>query len=83
MIQLSFFLSVLTLLIASVANAEQINVAAAADLKFAMDDIVTSFKKEQPGDDVLVTYGSSGKFFTQIQQGAPFDLFVSADITLP
>lgn len=67
----------------TVAYAEQITVAAAADLKFAMDEIVASFKKEHPGDDVLVTYGSSGKFHTQIQQGAPFDMFFSADISFP
>jgi molybdate transport system substrate-binding protein len=60
-----------------------ITIAAAADLKFAMDDIVTAFKQVHPNDTVQVTYGSSGQFTTQIQQGAPFDLFFSADIAYP
>jgi molybdate transport system substrate-binding protein len=65
------------------AMADKITVAAASDLKFAMDEIVTTFKKEHPGDEVEVVYGSSGNFNTQIQQGAPFDLFFSADIGFP
>jgi len=60
--------------------AESITIAAAADLKFAMDEIVESFRKEKPDDKIEVIYGSSGKFHTQIQQGAPFDLYFSADI---
>lgn len=60
--------------------ADSITVAAAADLKFAMDEIVEAFRKEKPNDKIEVIYGSSGKFHTQIQQGAPFDLFFSADI---
>ena len=65
------------------AHAEKITIAAAADLKFAMDEIVAGFKKSHPGNDVDVVYGSSGKFHTQIQQGAPYDLFFSADIAYP
>lgn len=76
-------LLVSSLLYAISAHAEKITVAAAADLKYAMDEIVASFKTESPGDQVDVTYGSSGKFFTQIQQGAPYDLFFSADIEFP
>ncbi|SNB45189.1 molybdate ABC transporter substrate-binding protein [Geobacter sp. DSM 9736] len=72
-----------TLLTTAAAHAEQVTIAAAADLKFAMDEIVASFRKMHPGDKIQVTYGSSGKFHTQIQQGAPFDLFFSADITFP
>ncbi|MDR3368891.1 molybdate ABC transporter substrate-binding protein [Rhodoferax sp.] len=69
-----------SLCFAASAHAEKITVAAAADLKFAMDEIVTTFKKSNPGDEVDVVYGSSGTFNTQIQQGAPYDLFFSADI---
>ena len=64
-------------------QAEQIRVAAAADLKFALDEIATSFKQANPADEVDIIYGSSGKFFTQIQQGAPYDLYFSADIAFP
>ena len=48
-----------------------------------MDEIVTAFKKANSADEVDVIYGSSGKFHTQIQQGAPYDLFFSADIGFP
>lgn len=53
-------------------------VAAASDLKFALDEILATFQAET-GLDVRVTYGSSGNFARQIEQGAPFDLFLSAD----
>lgn len=71
------------LLLALSAHAEKITVAAAADLKFAMDEIVTAFKKTNPNEEVDVVYGSSGTFNTQIQQGAPYDLYFSADIAFP
>ncbi|MEO6320421.1 MAG: molybdate ABC transporter substrate-binding protein [Polaromonas sp.] len=72
-----------SLLFAASAHAEKITVAAAADLKFAMDEIVTAFKQANAGGEVDVIYGSSGKFHTQIQQGAPYDLYFSADIAFP
>ena len=72
-----------SLLLAPADRAEKITVAAASDLKFALDEIVVAFEKEHPDDDVEVVYGSSGKFHTQIQQGAPFDLYFSADIAFP
>lgn len=76
-------LFVCSLLLSLSAHAEKITVAAAADLKFAMDEIVTTFKKANSGDEIDVIYGSSGKFHTQIQQGAPYDLYFSADISFP
>lgn len=78
-----FFLICSLLFVTPLAHAEKITVAAAADLKFAMDEIVTEFKKTIPEGEVEVIYGSSGKFNTQIQQGAPYDLFFSADIAFP
>lgn len=71
------------LLFSAAVHAEKITVAAAADLKFAMDEIVVTFRRAHPGDQVDVIYGSSGKFHTQIQQGAPYDLYFSADIGFP
>jgi molybdate transport system substrate-binding protein len=53
--------------------AEKITIAAAADLKFAMDEIAVLFKKAHPADQIETIYGSSGKFYTQIQQGAESD----------
>jgi molybdate transport system substrate-binding protein len=64
---------------ARAAYGQEIRVAAAADLKFAMEDVAAQFEK-QTGTKVDVTYGSSGNFFSQLQNGAPFDLFFSADI---
>src|SRR5438309_12102374 len=64
------------------AHAQEVTVAAAADLKFAMTEVATQYEK-QTGTKVNVTYGSSGNFFTQLQNGAPFDLFFSADIEDP
>ena len=53
-------------------------IAAASDLKFALDEIVVAFQKST-GKSVRVSYGSSGNFFRQIAQDAPFELFLSAD----
>jgi len=53
-------------------------VAAASDLQFALDEIVARFERDT-GLDVRVTYGSSGNFARQIEQGAPFEIFLSAD----
>src|SRR5471030_141215 len=61
------------------ARGQEIAVAAAADLKFAMTDVAGQYEN-QTGNKVNVTYGSSGNFFSQLQNGAPFDLFFSADI---
>jgi len=62
--------------------AQELRVAAAADLKFAMQELAAQFQK-QSGTKLDVTYGSSGNFFSQLQNGAPFDLFFSADIDYP
>jgi molybdate transport system substrate-binding protein len=55
-----------------------LRVSAAADLQFAMPELVTEFERKNIAV-LQVSYGSSGNFFTQIQNGAPFDLFFSAD----
>ena len=54
------------------------SIAAAADLKFALDAVATRFKAET-GGEVAVTYGSSGNFARQLMQDAPFQVFLSAD----
>jgi molybdate transport system substrate-binding protein len=61
------------------AAQQEVRVAAAADLNFALEDLAGQFSK-QTGTTVLASYGSSGNFFSQLQNGAPFDLFFSADI---
>jgi len=57
-------------------------VAAASDLKFALDDLATQYER-QTSNKLNITYGSSGNFFSQIRNGAPFDMFFSADIEYP
>lgn len=78
---------VFTLLLAVTVNniqaQQKIIIAAASDLKFALDSIIDVYQKQNPGNKIYVTYGSSGKFFEQIQYNAPFDIYFSADINYP
>ena len=60
-----------------------LRVAAAASLKVAVERLERAFEGETPGIDVVVTLGASGAFFAQLQNGAPFDLFLSADREYP
>jgi len=62
---------------------KEVLIAAAADLQFAMDSLITLFSKETPEITIKAVYGSSGNFFEQITNGAPFDLFFSADLDYP
>jgi molybdate transport system substrate-binding protein len=59
-----------------------VTVAAASDLTYAMNEIAASFEKAT-GCTVRLSMGSSGSFLTQIENGAPFDVFFSADIAYP
>lgn len=60
----------------------QITVAAAADLTFVFKDVAARFEK-QSGIDVRLSFGSSGNFFAEIQNGGPYDIFFSADARYP
>ncbi|QNK03636.1 molybdate ABC transporter substrate-binding protein [Dyella telluris] len=62
---------------------EHITVAAAADLHQAMDEVVAAYRHDHPASKVDVVYGSSGNLLTQIEQGAPFEIFFSADSNYP
>lgn len=68
----------LSLVLVPLVRAQTVRVAAASDLQSAMNDLSSRFER-QTGTSVAVTYGSSGNFRAQIQNGAPFDLFFSAD----
>lgn len=59
--------------------AQSITVAAASDLQYAMQDVATQLH-QQTGIEVKLIYGSSGNFFQQLQNGAPFDMFFSANL---
>lgn len=62
----------------TLAAAKVPAIAAAADLKFALAEVATRFSAET-GQKVRISFGSSGTFMTQIEQGAPFEIFLSAD----
>ncbi|WP_245756494.1 molybdate ABC transporter substrate-binding protein [Amphritea atlantica] len=66
----------------AVARAETVQVATAANFTAPMKEIAAEFE-QQTGHRVVLTFASSGKFFAQIQNGAPFDLFLSADASKP
>jgi molybdate transport system substrate-binding protein len=84
--QLKLFRLTCCLLLASglsgIAAGQALRVAAAADLQFAFQQVSARFQKET-GHAVELTFGSSGNFFSQIQNGAPFDVFFSADVDYP
>ncbi len=62
---------------------EPIRIAAASDLRYALDEIVDAYHEAHPDAQLEVIYGSSGKMTTQIINGAPYDIFFSADIAYP
>ena len=66
----------------AIASADDIAVAAASDLHFAIKELIVEYEK-QTGHHVKLSLGSSGNFYAQLQQGAPFDLYFSADIGYP
>jgi len=84
--------NVLLLLIASVVvsplaisplvQAQELTVAAAADVRPSLDEIAVKFKAAS-GITLHVSYGSSGNFYQQLQNGAPFDVFLSANLDYP
>jgi len=65
------------------ASAETVTIAAASDLVFCLERINTAFLRAHPGAKLKLSFGSSGNFFAQIKHGAPFDVFLSADVAYP
>jgi molybdate transport system substrate-binding protein len=63
-------------------HAPPLAVAAASDLQSVLPALASRFEQES-SRPVMLTFGSSGNFFSQIQNGAPFDLFFSADVDYP
>ena len=58
-------------------------IAAAADLKFAIEDIAPAFHRARPDLELRASFGSSGNFYAQLHNGAPFDAYLSADVQYP
>lgn len=81
--QLNKWLAGLVLLLATtLAQAEPLTVAIAANLKYVFDDLAAEFKKET-GIETQSVLNASGKIATQVRNGAPFDVFLSADMEFP
>ncbi len=70
-------------MISASALAEELLVAAASDLSFVLPEINKAFETNHPGVSVKVSLGSSGNFYAQIQNGAPYQVFMSADEKYP
>lgn len=73
----------LTAILALPARAEPLLVAAASDLSYCIDELGAAFGKQAPGAELKVSLGASGNFFAQIRHGAPYDVFLSADMAYP
>jgi molybdate transport system substrate-binding protein len=77
----------LLLLLASLltlpTRAAPLLVAAAADLSYCIDELAAAFRKDAPEAELKVSTGASGNFFAQIRNGAPFEVFLSADMDYP
>lgn len=63
--------------------AQDLKIVAAANLTHALKALVKEFQKEHSKDAISISFNSSGTLYAQIIQNAPFDLFISADITRP
>ena len=77
------FVLLLASMLSLPAVAAPLLLAAAADLSYCIDDIAASFRKEAPDAEIKISTGASGNFFAQIRNGAPFDVFLSADVDYP
>jgi molybdate transport system substrate-binding protein len=81
----AFVCAMLLLCVACVRRpaSRTLSIAAAADLQFALEEVSHEFQTAHPGLVPQIVYGSSGNFYAQIQNHAPFDIFLSADLEYP
>ncbi|NTV46562.1 MAG: molybdate ABC transporter substrate-binding protein [Chlorobiales bacterium] len=80
MLKKLFLLFALALFAASPLFAGEFTIYAASDMQYAMKEIAAAYKTSHPDDDAKIVFGASGKGYTQIVNGAPFDLYFSADM---
>lgn len=73
----------LSILITTAIFAGEINVAVAANVSYAIEELKAEFKKTNPDIDVKITLGSSGKLTAQIKNGAPYGIFMAANMLYP
>lgn len=81
-IKLALLIGALLVQLCGPAFAESLTVAVAANVKYAFDDLQDAFRKES-GIDIKPVFSSSGKIAAQVKSGAPYDLFLSADMEYP
>lgn len=74
---------IIFLLFTNVLLAEKITIAVAANVSYAIEELKAEFAKVKPNVEVLVILGSSGKLRAQIKNGAPYGLFMSANMKYP
>jgi molybdate transport system substrate-binding protein len=77
------FFFLVFLFIVNFSYAKELFISASANVQYALKEIVDNFKKKYPDVDVKVSISSSGKLTAQIERGAPFDIFLSADMKYP
>lgn len=80
MLKRLFLVFALALFAASPVIAGEFTIYAASDMQFAMKEIADAYKQSHPEDEAKIVFGSSGKGYTQIMNGAPYDLYFSADM---
>ena len=73
----------LLIVLSSFLYAQSVTVALAANVSYAMDDLKAAFYKKYPDTKLRIIIGGSGKLKAQIQNGAPYDIFMSANMRYP
>jgi len=71
------------MLCTALLNANTLNIAVAANVSYAMDELIAEFNKTHKDTEVRVTLGSSGKLTAQIKHGAPYHIFMAANMKFP
>lgn len=71
------------LLLSGSVFADKINIAVAANVSYAINDLIAKFNETNPNTEVAVTLGSSGKLTAQIKNGAPYHIFMAANMKYP
>jgi len=74
---------ILSLIIGSLLNAATVTVALAANVSYAINELKESFYKKHPDTHLRIIIGGSGKLTAQIKNGAPYDIFMSANLIYP
>jgi len=76
-------LMLLALILSTLAEAKKLTLALAANVSYAIEDIQKAFKQKHPDIKLRIILGSSGKLTAQIQNGAPYDIFMAANMKYP